>query len=107
MIDQLIKDELFTRQEKKQIWKNNFGNSLFGIDVFGRKIFKDNFVCHLILPEIHGGEVIIENAIPVHILSAKEKDNLIIGKVNGFQYEVWKNNNNGVGRLIVDGIYKK
>ncbi|BDV03775.1 MAG: hypothetical protein HPPSJP_4960 [Candidatus Hepatoplasma scabrum] len=90
----------FKKSQRNTIWKENYGNSNSGIDLFGRNITEDNFEVDHIFPKSKGGKTIIKNAQPLHPLSNWEKADNLSGYVNGKKFKI-KNKRNGKIKINV------
>ncbi len=78
----------FSDSQREEIWRKYFGESLTGIDAFGRLVSKENFECDHIFPRAKGGKTIIENGIPLAPISNEQKANNLSGFINGKSFKV-------------------
>lgn len=94
----------FTENQREQAWRNKFGSSQSGTDVFGRFVYKSNFEVDHIWPESKGGLDDLRNAMPMAPKSNEEKGNDYQGNVNGKTFTVYNSGTHGIGYLVVSGV---
>ena len=101
-----MENDIFSKIEKKALWKKQFGTKFTGYDVFGRFVSQccsDTKCCSastLVLPEAYGGKVSIENGIILHPLSIKEKGDKLYGIANKKFFRI-KKNKDGTATILV------
>lgn len=101
-----MENTIFSKIEKKLIWKKQFGTHFTGYDVFGRFVSQccsTDKCCSsasLVLPESYGGKKIIENAIILSPKSLEEKGDKLHGIINKKYFQI-VNNRDGTGKIIV------
>lgn len=107
-----MENNIFSKIEKKLIWKKQFGTHFTGYDVFGRFVSQccsTDKCCSsasLVLPEFYGGKKVIENGLILSPKSMEEKGNKLYGIVNNRYFRI-VNNKDGTGKIIVkDNVVK-
>lgn len=102
-----MENEIFSKIERKALWKKQYGTHFTGYDVFGRFVSQccsTNKCCSsvsLILPETYGGKKVIENAIILSPKSIEEKKDKLHGIINKKYFRI-VNNRDGTGKFIIN-----
>lgn len=91
----------FTENQRKKIWKKEFGKKTVSTDPFGSKVTKNNFDVDHILPKSKGGNTTISNAQILSHENNEMKWNKTSGVIRGKHFVV-KTISKGVGKMIVN-----
>lgn len=95
-----MKIKEFNKKKSIEVWNQTFGvYTTSGTDIFGRKVYFDDFVCAHILPKEMGGKSKIENAIILNPRSYEEKGILLNGIINNRKFEIV--NSDGIGKIKI------
>ena len=94
----------FRKKQRIKLWEKYFGNLEEGEDAFGRIVKRNDFDCDHIYPKSLGGGTNLNNGMPLHRDSNREKADKTKGFVNGKEFFIDGSSSRPI--LMVEGEIK-